>query len=135
MLHPIRDQCHYRKCSIVRVGRLLDHLAGAGGQHTIEPLPGVVVHVLQKTDPGHGFGVHDVHEVLFVLPLASIFEHFLDCGLPATRGPNDTNTHSLITSLMELKHSGNLRVNALQFHLSLPLECGSLAQHTLCPLL
>ena len=84
---PIRDQCHYRKCSIVRVGRLLDHVAGAGGQHTIEPLLGVVVHVPQKTDPGHGFGVHDVHDVLLVLPLIGIFEHFPDCGLPATRGP------------------------------------------------
>ena len=31
-------------------------------------------------------GVHDVHDVLLVLPLVSIFEHFPDCGLPATRG-------------------------------------------------
>ena len=40
---------------IVRVaGSLI--LAGAGGQHTIAPFPGVVVRVPQKTDPGHGFG-------------------------------------------------------------------------------
>ena len=36
-----------------RAGRLLDHLVGAGGQHTIKLLSGVVVHVLQKTGPGH----------------------------------------------------------------------------------
>ena len=83
----------------------------------VSTLPGVVVHVPQKTDPGHGFGVHAVHDVLLVLPLVSIFEHFPDCGLPATRGPNDTNAHSLITSLMELQPFGNLRVNVLEFYL------------------
>ena len=103
---------------IVRVGRLFDLPASTGGQHTIEPLPGDVVHVPQKTDPGHGFGVHDVHDVLLVLPLVGICEHYLEYGLPATRGPNDTNVHSLITSyLMELEHFGNLRVNVLEFHL------------------
>ena len=42
----------------------------------------------QQTDPGHGFWVHDVDDVLLVLPLVGIFEHFLECGLLATRGPN-----------------------------------------------
>ena len=31
-----------------RAGRLLDHLVGAGGQHTIKLLSGVVVHVPKK---------------------------------------------------------------------------------------
>ena len=71
--------------------------------------------------PGHGFGVHDVHDVR---------------GLLATRGPNYTNVHLQITNFMELQHFGNLRVNALAFHLFDCLsECGSLAQHTRCLLL
>ena len=102
---------------IVRVGKLFDHPAITGGQHTIEPLPGVVVHVPHQTDPGHGFGVHDVHDVLLVLPLVGIFEHFPECGLLATRGPNYTNVHLLISNFMELQHLGNLRVNVLEFHL------------------
>ena len=97
---------------IVRVGRLFDHPASTGGQHTIKPLSGVVVRV-----PGHGFGVHDVHDVLLVLPLVGTFEHFPECGLLATRGPNCTNVHLLITNFMELQHFGNLRVNVLEFHL------------------
>ena len=101
----------------VSAGSLIT-LRGAGGQPTFEPLPGVVVHVPQKTDPGHGFGVHDVHERT---SCAASCRHFRALSrmwtFPQPEGPNDTNAHSLITSLMELQHFGNLRATVLEYHL------------------